>query len=88
MTHAVNATSAIVNEYESLLRQFFKCCTQGYLGDPGATAATVDADGWIHTGDIGKYDEEERFYITNRLKELIKYKGDALKIQGRKHYIA
>jgi len=48
---------------------------KGYLGDPGATAATVDADGWIHTGDIGKYDDEERFYITNRLKELIKYKG-------------
>ena len=48
---------------------------KGYLGDPGATSATVDAEGWIHTGDIGKYDEEERFYITNRLKELIKYKG-------------
>jgi len=47
----------------------------GYLGDAGATAATVDDDGWIHTGDIGKYDEENDFYITDRLKELIKYKG-------------
>lgn len=48
---------------------------KGYLGNPGATAATVDADGWLHTGDIGKYDEEHLFYITDRLKELIKYKG-------------
>eukprot|EP00088_Acartia_fossae_P013404 TRINITY_DN17020_c0_g1_i3.p1 TRINITY_DN17020_c0_g1~~TRINITY_DN17020_c0_g1_i3.p1 ORF type:complete len:304 (+),score=86.39 TRINITY_DN17020_c0_g1_i3:3-914(+) len=48
---------------------------KGYLGDPGSTAATVDEDGWIHTGDIGKYDEKGWFYITDRLKELIKYKG-------------
>ena len=48
---------------------------KGYLGDAGATAATIDDDGWIHTGDIGKYDEENDFYITDRLKELIKYKG-------------
>ncbi len=31
--------------------------------------------GWLQTGDIGKYDEEEHFYITDRLKELIKYKA-------------
>lgn len=47
----------------------------GYLGDGGSTAATVDKDGWIHTGDIGYYDDKNWFYITDRLKELIKYKG-------------
>jgi len=47
----------------------------GYLGDAGATAATVDDEGWLHTGDVGKYDEDKDFYITDRLKELIKYKG-------------
>jgi len=48
---------------------------KGYLGDAGSTAATVDEDGWLHTGDIGKYDEKNDFYITDRLKELIKYKA-------------
>ena len=48
---------------------------KGYLGNPGATAATVDEEGWLHTGDVGKYDEEHLFYITDRLKELIKFKG-------------
>eukprot|EP00092_Neocalanus_flemingeri_P009971 GFUD01010749.1.p1 GENE.GFUD01010749.1~~GFUD01010749.1.p1 ORF type:complete len:538 (+),score=152.80 GFUD01010749.1:161-1774(+) len=48
---------------------------KGYLGDAGATAATVDNDGWIHTGDVGKYDENNDFFITDRLKELIKHKG-------------
>ena len=54
---------------------------KGYLGDPGATAATVDAEGWIHTGDIGKYDDQHRFFITNRLKELIKYKGSISQVR-------
>ncbi|XP_023332842.1 4-coumarate--CoA ligase 1 isoform X2 [Eurytemora carolleeae] len=48
---------------------------KGYLGNPGATAATIDKDGWLLTGDLGMYDENENFYITGRLKELIKYKG-------------
>ena len=48
---------------------------KGYLGDAGSTAATVDDEGWLHTGDVGKYDEVKEFYITDRLKELIKYKG-------------
>jgi acyl-CoA synthetase (AMP-forming)/AMP-acid ligase II len=46
-----------------------------YLGKPDATAATIDADGWLHTGDIGRVDEEGRVFITDRLKELIKYKA-------------
>jgi len=47
----------------------------GYLNRPDATAATIDADGWLHTGDIGRVDEEGRVFITDRIKELIKYKA-------------
>jgi acyl-CoA synthetase (AMP-forming)/AMP-acid ligase II len=48
---------------------------KGYLNRPEATAATVDAEGWLHTGDIGYADEDGHFYVVDRAKELIKYKG-------------
>ncbi|KAL9952228.1 hypothetical protein ACROYT_G039450 [Oculina patagonica] len=48
---------------------------KGYINNPEATAQTIDSDGWLHTGDIGHYDEDEYFFIVDRLKELIKYKG-------------
>ena len=48
---------------------------KGYRGNAGATAAMIDSDNWLHTGDIGYYDEDGFFYITDRKKELIKYKG-------------
>ncbi|OGI67703.1 MAG: AMP-dependent synthetase [Candidatus Muproteobacteria bacterium RBG_16_60_9] len=48
---------------------------QGYLGQAGATAATIDADGWLRTGDIGYVDADGDFFIVDRTKELIKYKG-------------
>ena len=42
----------------------------GYLDDPAATAATVDADGWLHTGDIGTVDDAGNLRITDRLKDM------------------
>ncbi|TMD08458.1 MAG: 4-coumarate--CoA ligase family protein [Chloroflexi bacterium] len=48
---------------------------KGYLNNPQATAHTIDAEGWLHSGDIGFIDEDEHLYIVDRLKELIKYKG-------------
>lgn len=48
---------------------------KGYLNKPDATAATIDPEGWLHTGDIGYADEDAHFYIVDRAKELIKYKG-------------
>ena len=47
---------------------------KGYYRNPQATAAAI-RDGWFHTGDIGRMDEAGNFYIVDRLKELIKYKG-------------
>ncbi|MBI3991839.1 MAG: 4-coumarate--CoA ligase family protein [Candidatus Lambdaproteobacteria bacterium] len=48
---------------------------QGYLNRPDATAQVIDADGWFRTGDIAYADQDGYFYIVDRLKELIKYKG-------------
>ncbi|TXK09961.1 AMP-binding protein [Microbacterium hatanonis] len=47
----------------------------GYLNRPDATAETIDADGFLHTGDIGVHHVDGYFAIVDRLKELIKYKG-------------
>jgi len=48
---------------------------RGYLNQPEETAACLDRDGWYHTGDVGLVDPEGYFYIVDRTKELIKYKG-------------
>ena len=49
--------------------------TVGYLNRPDATAATIDSEGWLHSGDVGHYDQDGHFYIVDRVKELIKFKG-------------
>jgi acyl-CoA synthetase (AMP-forming)/AMP-acid ligase II len=46
----------------------------GYYKNPEATAKTINKDGWLHTGDIARFDNGW-LHITDRLKELIKYKG-------------
>ena len=48
---------------------------KGYLNNEQATRATLDEDGWLHTGDIGHVDVDDHVYVVDRLKELIKYKG-------------
>jgi acyl-CoA synthetase (AMP-forming)/AMP-acid ligase II len=48
---------------------------KGYLGRPAETADCLDREGWYHTGDVGYVDDEGFFFIVDRTKELIKYKG-------------
>lgn len=57
-------------------------CTRGYLvmkgydNDPAATAAAVDEDGWLHTGDLATVDEDGFYRITGRLKDMILRGGE------------
>jgi acyl-CoA synthetase (AMP-forming)/AMP-acid ligase II len=48
---------------------------KGYLGRPAETDATIDREGWLHTGDIGRVDDRGYLYVVDRVKELIKYHG-------------
>ncbi|WP_405769721.1 4-coumarate--CoA ligase family protein [Actinacidiphila glaucinigra] len=48
---------------------------KGYLGRPEETAAMIDEEGWLHTGDVGRVDADGWLHVVDRVKELIKYKG-------------
>ena len=47
----------------------------GYLNNRDATDHVIDHEGWIHTGDVGFYDDDEHFYIVDKLKDVIKFRG-------------
>ena len=48
---------------------------RGYLNNEEATTLSIDNEGWYHTGDVGYVDDDGFFFIVDRVKELIKYKG-------------
>ncbi len=48
----------------------------GYWNNPKATAETLDKDGWLHTGDVGKVDADGYYYIVSRIKEMIISMGE------------
>jgi fatty-acyl-CoA synthase len=63
------------NEVGELVLQGPSFCS-GYFDDPAASAEAVDADGWFHTGDLAKYDEEWYFFIVDRKKDMFVSGGE------------
>ncbi|ORW58746.1 fatty acid--CoA ligase [Mycolicibacterium peregrinum] len=58
----------IADDAEVLVRGYN--VMQGYLDDPAATAEAIDADGWLHTGDLGEFTESGRLRIVGRKKDM------------------
>jgi len=48
-----------------------KCVMKGYYKMPDATSSAIDADGWLHTGDLGTVDENGYYKVTGRIKDMI-----------------
>jgi acyl-coenzyme A synthetase/AMP-(fatty) acid ligase len=55
---------------------------RGYLGNEKATQESITPDGWFKTGDIAIRDKEGLYYIVDRMKELIKYKGCVMRLNA------
>ncbi len=74
-------TGAEIGQPEHGLSEVGELCFRGpnvmagYLNNDAATRETIDADGFLHTGDLARVDASGCIYIVDRLKELIKYKG-------------
>ena len=51
------------------------CLPLGYLNNRESSEQMIDGDGWLHTGDVGYYDKDEHFFIVDKLKDLIKFRG-------------
>lgn len=47
----------------------------GYVNNPKEAAERWDKDGFLHTGDVGYYDEDHCFYIVDRIKDVMKYQS-------------
>ncbi len=71
-----NGVAAIGEQGEICIRGY--CTMIGYNGNPEATAATIDADGWLHSGDLGTMDSRGYVSITGRVKEMIIRGGENL----------
>lgn len=54
----------------------------GYMGNPEATAEVIDEDGWLHTGDLGFFDQDNFIFLTDRIKDLMKVKGFQVMARG------
>ena len=67
----IKANLLILFTLPILLLLFFS----GYLNNEEATMSTIDKDGWLHTGDVVYFDQEGYLHISDRLKDIIKYKG-------------
>lgn len=52
--------------------------SKGYYKNPEATKDVIDEDGWVHSGDLAYYNEKGEVFIVDRLKEIIKYRGQQL----------
>jgi acyl-CoA synthetase (AMP-forming)/AMP-acid ligase II len=59
----------IADDSEVLVRGY--SVMEGYLDDPAATAEAIDADGWLHTGDLGTFDDAGRLRIVGRKKDML-----------------
>ena len=67
----LNQSKISKNKESSELCVYGRHVFMGYLNNAEKTAETFDSDGWLHTGDIAKIDQDRYLYITGRLKELI-----------------